>query len=100
MRPVENLFVLKGVIPRVGESAHRFWLIDHYPKLTQKQQTIMKKKIILFVLFLLVSCVSGHFLVNFESVVHMLLFFLSTLLVSYLLYKALPINYRKDDEDE
>ena len=48
----------------------------------------MKKKNILFILFLLVSCASGYFLVNFENVVHMLLF------------KALPINYRKDDEDE
>ncbi len=60
----------------------------------------MKKKIILFILFLLVSCASGYFLVNFESVVHMLLFFLSTLLASYLLYKAFPIICRNDGEDE
>ncbi len=36
MKPFEKPYVLKGIIPRVGESAHRFWLIDHYSKLTQK----------------------------------------------------------------
>ena len=60
----------------------------------------MKKKIIYFILFLLVSCVSGYFLVNRSSIVYTLVYFLSILLASFLLYKAFPINYKKEETAE
>lgn len=60
----------------------------------------MEKKIIYFILFLLVSCVSGYFLVNLNNIVYTLIYFLSILVASYLLNKAFPINYKKENTDE
>ena len=61
---------------------------------------IMNKKIFYFVLFLLVCCVSGYFLVNLNSVVNTLIYFLSILVASYLLNKAFPIHFKKEETDE
>ena len=60
----------------------------------------MKKKIIYFILFLLVCCVSGYFLVHPKNIVHSLIYFLAILVASYLLHKAFPINYKKEETDE
>ena len=59
----------------------------------------MKKKIIYFISFILVSCISGYFLCKHEIYVYTLLYILSIMLASYLLYKAFPINYKKEESD-
>ena len=59
----------------------------------------MKKKIIYFISFILVSCISGYFLCKHDNYVYTLLYILSIMLASYLLYKAFPINYKKEDND-
>ncbi len=62
-------------------------------------QSVMKKKIIYFISFILVSCISGYFLCKHDNYVYTLLYILSIMLASYLLYKAFPINYKKEEND-
>lgn len=60
----------------------------------------MKKKIIYFISFLLVCCVSGYFLGKLNNMVYTLLYFLLVLAGAYLLYKAFPINYKKENDND
>ena len=60
----------------------------------------MKKKIIYFISFLLVCGVSGYFLGKLNSMVYTLLYIFFVLVGSYLLQKAFPINYKKEETDE
>ena len=61
----------------------------------------MKKKIIYFIAFLLVcGGVSGYFLGKQYSLLYSLIYFLSVLVGSYLLHKAFPIQYKKEETDD
>ena len=63
-------------------------------------QSAMKKRIIYFISFLLVCCVSGYFLGKLNNMVYTLLYFLLVLAGAYLLYKAFPINYKKENDND
>lgn len=60
----------------------------------------MKKKVIYFILFLLVCCVNGYFLVNPKNIVNILICILLVCAASCLLNKAFPINYKKKETDK
>lgn len=59
----------------------------------------MKKRIIYFISFILISCTSGYFLGKHDNYVYTILYFLSIMFASYLLYKAFPINFKKEEND-
>ena len=93
-----------GIIPAifVGGYTDSFWCSAGFFILwyaSEILQSVMKKKIIYFISFILVSCISGYFLCKHDNYVYTLLYILSIMLASYLLYKAFPINYKKEEND-